>query len=280
MLPEFNASQLSKVFTDFINNIDYETNAIDPRVKSQVDRHLSKNKQDEDTGFERMNLSPKEKQLQINQLIVSSKVNVENLLEELNNLNLISEPDLKEERFKEILGAFFKFINVSGDGNCGLRSVVRSLNPSFEENVTKETKELEKNLVDILRHEMVDTMIADYDNFMPYCVRHPKKPTEDVDPFTYLEVMLKSGTYIGNPEMGALAKYLKTPIFVYTQGSVEIEEGKLIPNPEFRLGQEFIGQQPIIHLYYCPEHYQKLLLKTPIVETINDFATAKILAEV
>ncbi len=161
----------------------------------------------------------------------------------------------KVARFRALIQTQNRLENVLGDGNCGLRAIVRSLQSGI-------TLEEENDQIAILRAEMIHYLREhrhEYRHFMEG-VNVEQEGLLDRAFDYYLERMAQSRIYIGNLELQAISRVLNCNIHVFSCDSPCLNaEGELMPS-EMQIFGSGDPKQPTARLYYDPigVHYQVL----------------------
>lgn len=146
-------------------------------------------------------------------------------------------------RFHQLLQTQFNVKNVAGDGRCGLRAIVRGIHPKrFEQ----PNPELERQLADELRREMVKLMAEQREDFEEFCKSDPLQRDKDLASFDeYLEKIGRSTTFIDEQELQALSRVILRPIWVYNMGAVHVIDNQIVPNENYRYGDEDFLAEPL-----------------------------------
>lgn len=159
--------------------------------------------------------------------------------------------DKKVGFFSTLLSRFFKVQNVASDGNCGIRAIIRNLNPEI-------SKAQENEQQKTLRENLVVHMEVNRPDFEPFCVFDPANPHSDnsIDFDGYLKSIGTPNTFISEQEVRAFSDILQKPIWVYREGAVEWNEKEqtLEPKDSLRYGKQYPGEP--VRLYYMGEHYK------------------------
>lgn len=179
--------------------------------------------------------------------------------EEKEELAVANDPNLKTF-LHETIRPHFTLVPTEGDGNCLLRAVVKTLDPSLDlpENKAKEDEGVQK-----LRGELVKYMEGNKKDYEATCVHNPNKPDEEVSFDTYLKELGKDETWLDEQNVKALAEMLKVPIYVYRAQGVISEQGTILPSEHHRQGIKYLSAKNPIEVYFRKDHYVKLIRKSP-----------------
>ncbi len=148
-------------------------------------------------------------------------------------------------RTAELLKNSYELQDVIGDGNCGLRAIVRAWRPSCS--IEEETTAIRK-----MRKEVVEHIKKNADRFSPFIQQN----------FSwYCYRMSWDGIWIGEPELQAISELYGLNIKVHGPGDLDTNLfGKLTTSAHKQYGSHLLGST--VRIYYDRQHYQALLPKT------------------
>lgn len=154
--------------------------------------------------------------------------------------------------FRSIIEQFYELVNVKGDGNCGLRAVIRAMDPSI-------SSADEDSLAEKLRAKLVAELRWNQSTYMHFVDDNGKPQAEAFE--DYCKEMERSGTYLGNLEMQALSRVTGRQIQILSPDRPIFNKWtkRIAPHDEQSFGaRHWFGFGKPLTIYFDPsaQHYQ------------------------